>query len=498
VTLPGSKSCSHLKYDLKIDLTFSRLGAYFRPRGYHFRFWHFFDPAWQSKGYLSVALHTQKRLHFKMKSFAGGENLKFYDFVPGHVDIKKAPGFSELPEPKPAAFVFNLVTLKSLFMSGNLLWALISLAFYFMFPYDLSPHGTAAKFGPLSIEFVQERFPLWLIVTFGWIFWWYISLVSWGWGVRPYIMNRTVSWRKIIHNVVYNISGVLIWTGFENVFAYLWATNRLPYMADAEAFSTRAGQLRFALGLILTPCWREVHFYFAHRLLHYKPMFRQVHSLHHRNTDVEPFSGLCMHPVEHFYYFTSMLPSVYLYLSPFHLLFNGIHLLLSPAAAHAGYEGSFQSDSFHYMHHRYFECNYGTPGVGFLDVYFGTYMNKFIEKDDVANGRDDAKADLSIAPTKEFLLYLFLSVMCVQTWLITVLHQKELLLDGFNTFVVSAICGFGPQVVAIAMALSAGQSILEPFHKKPFFDFAFHQIIGNLFCAVPITSLCYKCLWPQN
>lgn len=35
------------------------------------------------------------------------------------------------------------------------------------------------------------------------------------------------------------------------------------------------------------------------RLLHFKPLFQQVHSLHHRNTDIEPFAGLCMHPVEH-------------------------------------------------------------------------------------------------------------------------------------------------------------------------------------------------------
>ena len=32
-------------------------------------------------------------------------------------------------------------------------------------------------------------------------------------------------------------------------------------------------------------------------------MYKYVHSLHHRNTDIEPFAGLSMHPVEHLYYY---------------------------------------------------------------------------------------------------------------------------------------------------------------------------------------------------
>ena len=49
-----------------------------------------------------------------------------------------------------------------------------------------------------------------------------------------------------------------------------------------------------------------------------------------------------------------------LFLSPFAFMWNGVHLLISPAASHSGYEDNFQSDQFHYLHHRYFECNYGT------------------------------------------------------------------------------------------------------------------------------------------
>ena len=42
------------------------------------------------------------------------------------------------------------------------------------------------------------------------------------------------------------------------------------------------------------------------------------------------------------------------------MLWNGVHLLISPAASHSGWEDHFQSDQFHYLHHLKFECNYGT------------------------------------------------------------------------------------------------------------------------------------------
>jgi sterol desaturase/sphingolipid hydroxylase (fatty acid hydroxylase superfamily) len=166
------------------------------------------------------------------------------------------------------------------------------------------------------------------------------------------------------------------------VFAHVWATKRLSFLADDAAFGTVSGALRFFAGLVRAsaigpaaahaktplpkpararaqvaiPLWRDFHFYFAHRLLHFGPVFRHVHSLHHRNTDIEPFAGararprprractqrhdpaagLCMHPVEHLYYYACVLPSLVFFASPFHLLWNGLHLLLAPGASHSG------------------------------------------------------------------------------------------------------------------------------------------------------------------
>ena len=51
---------------------------------------------------------------------------------------------------------------------------------------------------------------------------------------------------------------------------------------------------------------------------------------------------------------------------------NLVHLLISPAASHSGFEDNMQSDQFHYLHHKYFECNYGEL-TSPLDKWFGSF-----------------------------------------------------------------------------------------------------------------------------
>ena len=53
---------------------------------------------------------------------------------------------------------------------------------------------------------------------------------------------------------------------------------------------------------------------------------------------------------------------------------------MSPAASHSGYEGLTAAgkrrvklgDFFHQLHHRYFECNYGTSEMPW-DRWFGSF-----------------------------------------------------------------------------------------------------------------------------
>ena len=142
--------------------------------------------------------------------------------------------------------------------------------------------------------------------------------------------------------------------------------------------------------LTLTRAWQ----YFAHRLVHIRALYKYVHSLHHRNNDPEPFSGLCMHPIEHMYYLSCAALSLYVNVSPFVLTFNLIHAVLAPAAGHSGFEDHWQSDQFHHLHHQFFEVNYGNIGFPW-DAWFGTQMTSLSKEGQSAYHGDADVSDKS-------------------------------------------------------------------------------------------------------
>jgi sterol desaturase/sphingolipid hydroxylase (fatty acid hydroxylase superfamily) len=170
------------------------------------------------------------------------------------------------------------------------------------------------------------------------------------------------------------VSGGLIATAYEAFVLWMYANDRVPHVGFAEA------PLYVVMITFLVFVIEGFHFYGNHRLLHWEPLYRRAHSLHHRNVNTGPWSGISMHPLEHVLYFS--LPLVFLVIpaSPFVIAFCGIYLMLSPSPSHSGFDrfvlpdGStlHGGDYFHNLHHRYFECNYGMLLVP-LDKWAGTF-----------------------------------------------------------------------------------------------------------------------------
>ncbi len=169
-------------------------------------------------------------------------------------------------------------------------------------------------------------------------------------------------------------SGVTLWTAYEVLMFWAMANGYAPLLSwqDSPIF--------FAVILFLTPVWISFHFYWIHRWLHWPPLYRLAHSLHHRNTNVGPWSGLSMHPVETLMFFSSVLIHFIIAAHPVHILFHMFHQALTAATSHTGFEGLLVKDknrlhlgNFHHqMHHRYFECNYGNLEVPW-DKVFGSF-----------------------------------------------------------------------------------------------------------------------------
>lgn len=424
-------------------------------------------------------------------NYFGFRNGKLFGEVSPHVSIEKAPGMSTLP--KPTVYTWLTGAPFLLLYSPNTVWCITAFGLYFMFPYDLSPTGAAYQ-SPFSWNFFMERFPLWFAMTFGYTSFWHGTLYFLNWAKRPFIPNRPYNLDKVAHNITWSLSGVIIWTLFENLFSFLWATNRLPYLTNADSFTTVDGLIRFSLVTMLIPVWRDIHFYFAHRFLHYRELYMQVHSLHHRNTDVEPFSGLCMHPIEHLYYFSCILPSLVFLCSPFAFVWNGAHLLLSPGASHSGYEDHFQADAFHYMHHRYFECNYAGFGASFLDILMGTFVESMeVKEKKEITLRDDAKSSLRILPTKEFITYLGTSISCMVPWAYcaTQIASGKILLPEALSILFALLAGFGPVGTAWIVTSIFGGAAGTPINN---YKAVLHILTGSLLCSVPISYMCYLSL----
>ena len=168
-------------------------------------------------------------------------------------------------------------------------------------------------------------------------------------------------------------SGVTVWSLFE---ALGWWGLANGYLTSTTFAQTPVWFIAF---FFLIPVWESFYFYWIHRLLHTNVMYR-FHALHHRNTDIGPWSGLSMHPVEHVMYFGTVLIHLVVPISPVHVIFHLMFYALLAVTSHTGFEGlrvrnkkRVHLGNFHHqLHHRYFEVNYGNLDVPW-DKLFGSF-----------------------------------------------------------------------------------------------------------------------------
>ncbi len=188
--------------------------------------------------------------------------------------------------------------------------------------------------------------------------------------------NRLWSFSNQVHdNMFWSLgSGVGQLSLYQIVTMWLMANGYIPSITLAD------NPVWFVLGFVLLPVWSAFHFYWVHRLLHVPLLYKRVHSLHHRNVNIGPWSGLSMHPVEHFLYLSSLLIHWIVPSHPIHLVFHVIYQGPGAAMTHTGYEDLLIKDKrrlalgtfYHQLHHRFYECNYGNQEMPW-DRWFGTF-----------------------------------------------------------------------------------------------------------------------------
>lgn len=190
----------------------------------------------------------------------------------------------------------------------------------------------------------------------------------------PTFLFRNQVWDNVLWNLC---SAVPIATCYQLVTLWMQAHGVAPTVSW-QAHPVYC----VTLALLVIPTWIAVHFYAVHRVLHWKPLYRSVHCLHHKNINPCPWSGVAMHPIEHVLYFSAVALFWIVPSHPLHGMYLLINLLVGPAMTHSGFNRivlrngiSFRlGDYMHQLHHKYVQANYGTTFVPF-DHWRGTMLD---------------------------------------------------------------------------------------------------------------------------
>lgn len=130
---------------------------------------------------------------------------------------------------------------------------------------------------------------------------------------------------------------------------------------------------------LVSPAIHEVHFFCIHRLVHVPILYKWIHSVHHNSVNPSPWSSLSMHPVEGFLYHAVAFWHLLIPSNPLLAMYQ-LHLAgFGAVNGHIGFdkleltEGkTLDSHAYaHYLHHKFFEVNYGGDGLIPLDKWFG-------------------------------------------------------------------------------------------------------------------------------
>ena len=179
---------------------------------------------------------------------------------------------------------------------------------------------------------------------------------------------------QVLDNILWSLVAVVFMTFLECLMWYAYANGIAPMITFETAL------VWFLVLIVLIPIEAGFHFYFFHRLLHVGKLYTWVHSWHHKNIQTGPWSGLAMHPAENFFLRADIIWFFLIPAHPIHVLFLIMHSTIGAPTSHTGFErikvgkskGLEVGDFFHQLHHRFFDCNYGTDETPW-DEWFGTF-----------------------------------------------------------------------------------------------------------------------------
>lgn len=179
-----------------------------------------------------------------------------------------------------------------------------------------------------------------------------------------------------------------IWLAIQVAILYAHANGYVPWVSFAE-------HPYYLVGLaLLMPVIHETHFYLIHRLIHTPFLYKHVHSIHHNSVNPSPYSSLSMHPVELVLYLGMAFWHLIIPSNPILAMYQLHRAGFGAIPGHIGFDKIEVGDNtsvdthayIHYLHHKYFEVNYGDGLVPF-DKWFGTFHDGTADSEERMNRR---------------------------------------------------------------------------------------------------------------
>jgi Delta7-sterol 5-desaturase len=229
--------------------------------------------------------------------------------------------------------------------------------------------------------------------------WLATSLVLWGLlhvALRRRLAHRVIrgwpTWRDLRRELAYTTSSLAVLTAANCAVL----AGMVSGLFDVYERPLAHGWLWLLVSLPLLIVWQDAYFYWAHRLLHTRWLFKHVHGIHHRSRDPSPWTAFSFHPLEALVQ-VAIVP-ITLWFVPINdivLTVFTVHYVVRNAHGHAGVEtmprrfarhwlgGRFSTTTHHHLHHETGQGNYGL-WFTWWDRWCGTECEDYFERFDKA------------------------------------------------------------------------------------------------------------------
>jgi len=231
--------------------------------------------------------------------------------------------------------------------------------------------------------------------------WRYLVSALLVWGLLHVLLRKRLAHRLIAgwpssadvrREITYSISTLAVLAAVNSVLLAMVVGG----VAEIYAQPLAHGLAWLLLSLPVAVVAHDFYFYWTHRLLHTRWLFRRVHGVHHRSRNPSPWAAFSFHPVEALIQ-GSALPLMLLVM-PLHqyvVIAFAVHQIVRNTHGHAAVESlprgfarhwlgaRFVTTTHHHLHHETAQGNYGL-WFTWWDRWCGTERQDYLQRFEAA------------------------------------------------------------------------------------------------------------------